>query len=401
MLPNFTVVICGALLTVLMLAVAGSGLIDPQTRTRIGAMPEISRPMMQRMITEPAARGQFAAIEMSRRAEELLRLRDLAPATADPAPAAEHDDPVQPGRESGAQAPRSDLPPEAAVPAARNEPAAGAEAMPAPEAAPAAGAEAAPAAEAPSAADAALAAVAQAAAPPAAAGEQAVPSAVATETPVRDAAAAPAAEDDKLAAEPTIETAPAPSPIGTPIAPPAAAPERIAAAPLAEPPAVVERGEPPAEAEHSEPPAEMEASSPPQLALADPTAVPTEEPTAKRATRTAEPDEAMPVRRVMPRFVPLLPRVVPSLTRHAVPRLAPSAPRVPPTLARHVHGKAKAEAGKPDIAKAAATQRKPVRHVIRQMQHRAQRSYVAPGSTVGPYSGYSMTSGTPSGVQYK
>jgi hypothetical protein len=53
MLPNFTVVICGAILTVLMLAVAGSGLIDPETRTRIGAMPEVGRPMMQRMITEP------------------------------------------------------------------------------------------------------------------------------------------------------------------------------------------------------------------------------------------------------------------------------------------------------------------------------------------------------------
>ena len=97
MLPNFTVVICGAVLTVLMLAVAGSGLIDPQTRTRIGAMPEIGRPMMQRMITEPAARGQFAAIETSRRAEELMRLRDLAPAVAEPAPSAEHDEPGQPG----------------------------------------------------------------------------------------------------------------------------------------------------------------------------------------------------------------------------------------------------------------------------------------------------------------
>jgi hypothetical protein len=46
MLPNFTVVICGAVLTVLMLAVAGSRLIAAETRTRIGAMPEIGRPMM-------------------------------------------------------------------------------------------------------------------------------------------------------------------------------------------------------------------------------------------------------------------------------------------------------------------------------------------------------------------
>jgi len=77
MLPNFTIVICGAILTVMMLAVTGSGLVTPETRTRIGEMPEVGRPMMQRMISEPAGQAQFAALELSRRADEIGRLRVL------------------------------------------------------------------------------------------------------------------------------------------------------------------------------------------------------------------------------------------------------------------------------------------------------------------------------------
>jgi hypothetical protein len=389
MLPNFTVVICGALLTVLMLAVAGSGLIDPETRTRIGAMPEISRPMVQRMITEPAVRAQFAALEMSRRAEELMRLRDLAPAIAEPALPAEHDDPARSGLESGAPPPQSTPPPDTvAGPAIGDElaPAAGTEAVPTAEAAAAAEAvlaveavpaEAVPVTTAAPAADAAPAAVPQAA----------EPTAVAEEAPARDSARAPAPEISELVTEPGGEPAPV-SPIGTPVAPPTAAPERIAAAPLAEPPATTE---------HDEPAAEMPSSPSLELALAEPTAVPTEETPAKRETRAAEPQEAMPVRRPMPRFVPLLPRVIPSLARRAPARLGPSPARITPMLSRHARANAKAEAAKPDVAKAAAAPRKPVRHVIRQVQHRAQRTYVAPGTAVSPYSAYSVTSG----VQYK
>jgi hypothetical protein len=146
MLPNFTVVICGAILTVVMLAVAGSGLIDPEARTRIGAMPEIGRPMMQRMITEPAARRQFAALETSRRAEELMRLRDLAPAGPAPAAVTERDDPAHSTLEAAAPEPHPSLPSGAAAAAA-----AGTEAVPragAEAAAPAAIAEAAPVAAA-------------------------------------------------------------------------------------------------------------------------------------------------------------------------------------------------------------------------------------------------------------
>jgi hypothetical protein len=332
MLPNFTVVICGAILTVFMLAVAGSGLIDPQTRTRIGAMPEIGRPMMQHMITEPAAREQFAAYEMSRRAEELMRLRDLAPTAVEPAPAAEHDDDALPAVDSAAAA----------------------------DALPAAVAEAAP----------------EEAAPP-----------VAEKAPGRDGVGLLAPEDSRLAAEPAVELLPAAPPIAAPVDPPAGAPERAAAAPPSEPPAV---------AEHGESLAEMPASPSLELALADP-AVPAEETPAKHAARAAEPEEPSPVRRLMPRFVPLLPRIIPSLVRHAPARVAPSVARVTPTLVRHVHAKAKAEVAKTDIAKAAAAPRKPARHVIRHVQHRPQRTYVAPGTAANPYSGYSVTSG----VQYR
>jgi hypothetical protein len=375
MLPNFTVVICGALLTVLMLAVAGSGLINPETRTRVGAMPEISRPMMQRMITEPA-REQFAALERSRRAEELMRLRDLAPATAEQAPAAEHEDPAGPGMNSGAQALQSAPLPDTAVPAASNEP------VPTADAQAVSAAEAAPATETVVAA------------------ETVAPNALADEAPVQDNAGMLTPEDSKLAAEPAAETPPA-SPIGTPVAPPAGAPERIAAAPLAEPSVVSEHGEPPAEAEQGEPPGEMPAAPSVQLALAEPTVDPTEEVPAKLSTRAADPEGPMPARRLMSRFVPLLPRVIPALARHATLRVAPSAPRVTPMLARHARIKAKAEAGKPDIAKAATAPRKPVRHAIRQVQRRTQRTYVTPGNA--PYSAYSATTGGQysSGLQYR
>jgi hypothetical protein len=96
MLPNFTVVICGAILTVVMLAVTGSGLITPETRTRIGEMPEVGRPMMQQMIAEPAGAAQFMALELSRRGEELARLRDLVtPApVGEPAAAVRSEEPV-------------------------------------------------------------------------------------------------------------------------------------------------------------------------------------------------------------------------------------------------------------------------------------------------------------------
>ena len=210
MLPNFTVVICGAVLTVLMLAVAGSGLIDPQTRTRIGAMPEIGRPMMQRMIVEPAARGQFAALETSRRAEELMRLRDLAAAVVEPAPGAEHDDRATEEPAAPALQPPSDT---SAAPAAsaEAEPPPVMEAAPAVAEAPAAVVEAEPAA----AAETAPAAVA-----PAIPGTDAGPLAVAIAQPTpptaADAAPDPAAPTLEAATTLAVEPAVAPPPATPP-----------------------------------------------------------------------------------------------------------------------------------------------------------------------------------------
>jgi hypothetical protein len=175
------------------------------------------------------------------------------------------------------------------------------------------------------------------------------------------------------------------------IALPPLAPERRAAA-LSEPAAPARYGEP-------EPPA----SAAPELAPADPAAVPAGA-HAKLVARTGEAEETAPIHRLMPRFVPhVAPRLprIPALSRHSLlqPRLTPAPSRVTPTFARRVHAKAKRDAGKPDIAKAAAP-RKPVRHAVHQVEHRAQRAYDAPDTAVSPTvvsPGYSVTSD----VQYK
>jgi hypothetical protein len=102
---------------------------------------------------------------------------------------------------------------------------------------------------------------------------------------------------------------------------------------------------------------------------------------------TAEPEEAAPARRLMPRFVPRfvprLPRIIPVLSRHQLlqPRLAPS--RHTSSWVRRVHARAKLEIAAPDFAKTAVA-RKPVRHVFRPVQHHAQRAYAAP-NTVSSY----------------
>jgi hypothetical protein len=116
MLPNFTIVVCGVVLTVIMLAVTGSGLITPETRTRIGAMPEVGRPMMQHLIAEPAGQAQIAMLEVARRAEELGRLRDLPPSVPGPAPAVADDE--RPAEPATAQSPGEPAATAIATPAA-------------------------------------------------------------------------------------------------------------------------------------------------------------------------------------------------------------------------------------------------------------------------------------------
>jgi hypothetical protein len=93
MLPNLRIVICAVMLTVLLFAVTGTGVVMPESYTRIGEMPEIGRPMMQRMITDEPAQAQFLALTLARRTEEIGRLQErtaleveTALAEADPEP---------------------------------------------------------------------------------------------------------------------------------------------------------------------------------------------------------------------------------------------------------------------------------------------------------------------------
>ena len=83
MLPNFKIVIGGIVIFVLLFAVTGAGVLTPEVYTRVGAMPEIGRPMMQHVMADESA--QFPAT--ARRADE-LRLRELALLVAVPEPQA-------------------------------------------------------------------------------------------------------------------------------------------------------------------------------------------------------------------------------------------------------------------------------------------------------------------------
>jgi hypothetical protein len=78
MLPNLKVMVCAVMFAVIVFAVTGAGVHLPETYTRIGEMPEIGRPMMQRMIADEPAQAQFQALTLTRRSEELDRLRERA-----------------------------------------------------------------------------------------------------------------------------------------------------------------------------------------------------------------------------------------------------------------------------------------------------------------------------------
>jgi hypothetical protein len=97
----------------------GSGLVTPETRTRIGEMPEIGRPMVQRMMPEQAGQAQFAALDLSRRAKEIGRLRDLAPPAlvSEQATADRDAEPVQePAKEPAPEPVAAEHPDEPAAP---------------------------------------------------------------------------------------------------------------------------------------------------------------------------------------------------------------------------------------------------------------------------------------------
>jgi len=93
MLPNFKIVICGVILFAILIAVTGAGVVTPQTYTRIGEMPEVGRPLMQRVIADEPGLAQFQRLTVTRRGEELARLREL------PAPTIVAEAPVAPGND--------------------------------------------------------------------------------------------------------------------------------------------------------------------------------------------------------------------------------------------------------------------------------------------------------------
>jgi hypothetical protein len=84
MLPDLKFLVCGILFCVLLFAVTGAGVMLPDSRTHIGEMPEIGRPMMQRSMAEVPARAPAYAMAVARRSGELERLREPAPVETAP-----------------------------------------------------------------------------------------------------------------------------------------------------------------------------------------------------------------------------------------------------------------------------------------------------------------------------
>src|SRR6266436_608072 len=85
MLPNLKILICGVVFALLLFAVTGAGVLLPESYTRVGEMPEVGRPMMQRMIADEPAQAQFHILTVARRSEELDRLRERAALEVAPA----------------------------------------------------------------------------------------------------------------------------------------------------------------------------------------------------------------------------------------------------------------------------------------------------------------------------
>lgn len=96
MLPNLKFMICGILFCFLLFAVTGAGVMLPDSRTRIGEMPEIGRPMMQRSIADVPAQSQVYMTTVARRSDELERLRERASVEIAEAPAQPEPDPSKP-----------------------------------------------------------------------------------------------------------------------------------------------------------------------------------------------------------------------------------------------------------------------------------------------------------------
>jgi hypothetical protein len=81
MLPNLKFLVCGILFCFLLFAAAGTGVMLPDSRTRIGEMPEIGRPMMQRSMAEAPAPPHFYVTTLARRSDEPDRPHEHATET--------------------------------------------------------------------------------------------------------------------------------------------------------------------------------------------------------------------------------------------------------------------------------------------------------------------------------
>jgi len=76
MLPSLKILICGVVFALALFAVTGTGVLLPESITRVGKIPEVGRPMMQRMIADEPALAQFRMMTAARRNEELDWLRE-------------------------------------------------------------------------------------------------------------------------------------------------------------------------------------------------------------------------------------------------------------------------------------------------------------------------------------
>ena len=408
MLPNFTVVICGAILTVLMLAVTGSGLVAPETHTRVGAMPEVGRPMMQRMIAAPAGQAQFAAFELARRTEELVRLRDIMPTlpVTDLAPPTQQDDtaasataPLTDSAITGdaAEAPAKSLPraksvppaksapPEPVTPAVNADPAMNADATPVTtaELAQAAGAPA----QEPLAAPAEITGLSNEP-PPMAAGPSEESLEMALETPLAPPtdSAAPAADAPPVMPllEPTKSTVDAP-PVGLSIEPVKAVDQTSAV-------------DPPTSKSAAATSLPVTPSDPPEAAVAASRPV-SAEPAPAEPTASAAPVAPIATKPPTIAAVPQAARVwhTPLAARAAG---APESSRLGLTTRLNFRlpkpVKARAKPAGPKLASAAVVARKPVRQVVHHVPRRPLRRAAAPAQA-SPFG----TNTAISGAQFK
>ena len=87
MLPNLNVVICGIVLSVIAFGATGNGIIMPQTYTRIGKPPAVSRPIrptMESIVADEPARAPNAMTEEHRDQEPARLLPQAAVPVAEP-----------------------------------------------------------------------------------------------------------------------------------------------------------------------------------------------------------------------------------------------------------------------------------------------------------------------------